>query len=96
MDIIDLLFESGHGPRRIDAAFTTKPTLRHAQEASSISNEQVPSEDVEQIMDDLTDDQLYSIRRQPVYILNELAQEDVTIDEQHPGFLRYDREGYKL
>ncbi|GAM36768.1 hypothetical protein TCE0_018r06121 [Talaromyces pinophilus] len=40
--------------------------------------------------------QLYSVRKQLAYILNELAQEDVTIDEQHPGFLRYDRENDKL
>ncbi|KAF3407130.1 hypothetical protein DPV78_001769 [Talaromyces pinophilus] len=40
--------------------------------------------------------QLYSVRKQLAYILNELAQEDVTIDEKHPGFLRYDRENDKL
>lgn len=80
-------------------------TLRFNQGPASVSPagyswitvlEQRPGEDVGKIKDTLSDNQLFSIRKQLAYILTELAKEDVTMGDQHPGFLRYDRENDKL
>lgn len=98
IDILEQLADIGHGPEHIH-------TVRYRQPSTGtvcpggyfvMVMKQVPGENVERIKDELSNDQLYSIRRQLAYILNELAQEDVTIDEQHPRFLRYDRENDKL
>lgn len=98
MDIIDLLFDIGHGPRLIGGY------RYHQADTSPCPGgfmyldvmEVVPGDDVEDIMDDLTDDELLSIRKQLAYILNELAKIEVTMGGQHPSFLQYDRENDKL
>jgi hypothetical protein len=95
---LNQLADIGHGPEHIH-------TVRYKQGETGaypggyafiMVMKQVPGEDIEKINNQLSNDQLYSIRKQLAYLLIELAQEDVTIDEQHPSFLRYDRENDKL
>ncbi|EEA23725.1 hypothetical protein TMatcc_006801 [Talaromyces marneffei ATCC 18224] len=80
-DIIDLLFKIGHGPGRIDSCFYEQAEISPCPGGFIYLDamEQVPGDDVEEIMDDLSDKELLSIRKQLAYILNELGKIKVTM-----------------
>lgn len=96
--MINLLHQIGHGPKHIRSSYCIQPAgLPYPGEKISFTiMERVPGEDVNDLIDQLSTEERGSIRTQLAKILQEMADKDRILLEQHPSFLRYDRKNDKL
>jgi serine/threonine protein kinase len=98
VDLANFLYEIGHGPKLLDYyGYLQRENDPYKGGAMYfIAMEYVPGEDVDEIRDELTQDELLSIRRQLAYILNKMAMINRGFANEDPACLRYDREADKL
>ncbi|OKL61738.1 hypothetical protein UA08_02817 [Talaromyces atroroseus] len=97
-DLVNFLHGIGHEPKLLDA-YGYLQGENHPYESGAIyfiAMECVPGENVDEIRDELTKEELQSIRRQLAYILNEMAKINRCFANEDPACLRYDRRADKL
>lgn len=98
MDLIELIHGIGHGPEyRYSCSYQQNKGMPYPKgRIYFIMTSRVPGENLEDICDELTHEQLRSVRKQLAKILNEMGKENKILNEERLSFFRYDRENDKL